>query len=156
MAARFPAPLESLPPGPLLKAKASAVLDEVSFLVFVHLVHVAISLMTRLPFAGADCDSTPSLVGDCNWSTKVLAVVLPNMRNGVLRSCHIDCDSIQHFHIKPLDMDANKVLAVECGSTVKRVLRGAPTTRGSPTYCGSRFWSRLRSRLRSRLASEVF
>ena len=99
----------------LLKAKTSAVLDEVAFLVSVDLVHVAFSLMTRLALAGTASDSERALVGDNNWPTQVFAEVFLQTRDGVLGSSHVDCHTIHHFHIKPLHMNADQVLPLEVG-----------------------------------------
>ena len=74
---------------PPLKAKASAVLDEVAFLVSVDVVHVAIHLMTRLALAGTArdsdwrsrlantslCQSAPSGEG---WNPEILRHRLPH------------------------------------------------------------------------------
>ena len=90
--------------------------EEVTLLVSVELVHVALSLMTRLTLAGAARDSGPSLVGDHDWPTKVFPKVLLQARDGVLGPRHIDSNTIHDFHVEPLHMNADQILPLEVGS----------------------------------------
>ena len=91
-------------------------LDEVTLLVSVDLVHVAINLMTRLALTGAARDSEPSLVGDHDWPTQVFPKVLLQARDGVLGPRHVDSDTIHDFHVEPLNMNADQILPLEVGS----------------------------------------
>jgi hypothetical protein len=91
-------------------------LDEVTLLIPVDLVHVAIKLMARLALVGAARNSEPSLVGDNNWPTQVLPKVLLQARDGVLGPRHIDSNTIHDFHVEPLHMNADQILPLEVGS----------------------------------------
>ena len=90
-------------------------LDEVTLLIPVDLVHVAIKLMARLALVGAARDREPSLVGDNNWPTQVFPKVLLQARDGVLGPCNVDSDPLHNFDVEPLHMNANQLLPLEVG-----------------------------------------
>ena len=90
-------------------------LDEVTLLIPVDVVHVAIKLMARLALVGAACDSEPTLVGDNNRPTQVFPKVLLQARYGVLGPCNVDSDPLHNFDVEPLYMNANQLLPLEVG-----------------------------------------
>ena len=90
-------------------------LDEVTLLIPVDLVHVAIKFMARLALVGAARDREPSLVGDNNWPTQVFTKVLLQARDGVLGPRNVDSDPLHNVDVEPLHMNANEVLPLEVG-----------------------------------------